>query len=388
MSLYKCVSCNEFIQATKARLLCASCAPPMTLCANCYVVQNYPPQHQDGSSHSLSLYKHSGFLPTPPPPPPRTQSVRYTHRSSPSRRRPVSAAYSEVPPRKPPRPTQPETTREPESNEGVPIIPVSSKPVLQDPQQQGTEQYSQPQHQPTGWTSLFNEDMTPTPCFVRLIEELFHRLDPPRTGFISPEAYSEYLDACGAPPNHNIWKLSRAKTPHHGYDIADRELTDHFTSYCIEFSLRPRTPPATPINSPLNPLSYFPPAQRETMSQFMPPQTAFSLSGNQKPMLSLRGWTDLTVLGVLLNPSAAWGQLNRAMKAYHLPIWAECGDIPRGMLPLAPYQPEVDRVRILLEGAKLNAEREIDAVHARLKIEKQGREHALDLLDDRVWVYR
>jgi hypothetical protein len=105
-------------------------------------------------------------------------------------------------------------------------------------------------------------------------------------------------------------------------------------------------------------------------------------------MLSHQGWTDLTICGVLLNPSAAWGQLNRAMRHSHLPLWASWGDIPREMLPLAPHQPEVERVQVMMEGARINAEREMDSLQARLLLEKKGRQQALDLLDDRVYVYR
>lgn len=105
-------------------------------------------------------------------------------------------------------------------------------------------------------------------------------------------------------------------------------------------------------------------------------------------MLSHRGFTELALYSVLLNPSAAWGQFSRVMQAFQLPVWMEWGDIPRDMLPLGPYQPEVERVRVLLEGARATAEEEVDALHARLKLEQRGRQHALDLLDDRVWVYR
>ncbi|KAL4866102.1 hypothetical protein BDV12DRAFT_139842 [Aspergillus spectabilis] len=384
MSLYKCVSCNDQIQPTKPRLSCATCMPRMTLCANCYVVQNYSPQHQDDVSHPISLYAHSGFLPVPPPPPPRTQSIRGPN--GPPRRRPISAAYNEVPPRKPPRPTNPEVRGEVEE-ESVPFAPQSPPPVSQY-EQQNTEQ-PRPQHQPTGWTPLFDQGMKPTPSFVRLIEELFQHLDPQRTGLISPEAYTEYLDACGAPPNQNIWKASRTRTPEYGYDIADRELADHFTAYAADFALRPRTPPTTPVNSPLDPLSYLPPDQRATMARFMPPPKASTfLSGGQKPMLTLQGWTHLTVLSVLLDPSSSWIQINRVIRTFRIPVWTEWGDIPRDMLPLSPHQPEMERVRVMLEGARLNAEQEIDAVHARLKLEQQGQQNALDLLDDRRWVYR
>lgn len=418
MSLYKCTSCNELIQPMKARLSCASCAPRITLCANCYVVQSYPSQHQDDPSHAVSLHTHSGFLPVPPPPPPRAQSVRSPH--CPPRRRPVSVSYrdSDVPPRKPPRPTNPkprseepvedtgpvtpmstkpafqgpppETKSEAEAEETIPAIPHASRPVLQNPPLESTEPSPSPPYpySSASWIPLFTEDMKPSASFLRLIEELFSHLDPQRTGYLSPEAVSEYVDVCGAPPSHNVWKTSRSKNPQYGYDMADRELADHFTAYAVDFALRPRTPPTIPVKSPLDPLSYLPAAQRSAMSAFMPAQSTYAntLSGGRKPMLSFRGWADLTICSVLLNPSASCGQLNRAMQAFQLPIWREWGDIPRDMLPLAPYQPEVERVRVLLEGARLNAEQEVDAVHARLKLEQRGQENALDLLDDRVWV--
>lgn len=121
----------------------------------------------------------------------------------------------------------------------------------------------------------------------------------------------------------------------------------------------------------------------------MPPNGGIpSVSGGQKPMLSLHGYRELFVRSVLLNPSATWGQINRAMRHYRLPLWTRRGDVPRDMLPLAPFQPEVDRTQVMLEGARANAEREMDALQARLLIEKQGRQRALDLLDDHVYVYR
>lgn len=214
MSLYKCVSCDEFIQATKARLSCSSCIPRMTLCANCYVVQDYPPPHQDDTSHPVSLHRHSGFLPVPPPPPPRAQPVRSLSNSfGLPRRRPISAAYSDVPPRKPPRPPKPEITGENVDVENVAATPPSSdpSPPLSRPMdlpQQGSESLPEHQSKPSGWTLLLDDNMKPSPSFVRLIDELFHHLDRQRTGFLSPEVYSDYLQACGAPENHNICLLS------------------------------------------------------------------------------------------------------------------------------------------------------------------------------------
>ncbi|KAL4754329.1 hypothetical protein BDW72DRAFT_200810 [Aspergillus terricola var. indicus] len=377
MSLYKCTSCNETIQSTRPRLSCASCSPRMTLCANCYVVGIYPSQHQDDESHSLSLHIQSGFLPVPPPPPPRIQLVsRSLSAYGPPRRRPIPTTntYSDVPPHMPPRPTKSETETRSEVEDLERRPPKSFPPrVLESEQQQIPDQeppeYSEkPLPTARGWTPLLTEEMKPSLSFTRMMEELFQHLDSQHTGFLSPEVYSQYIEACGAPPNHNIY----------------RELADHFTAYSVDFTLRPRTPHST--SSPINPLSYLPFSQRAIPSRFMPQVP--SMSGGQKPMLSLRGFTDLSLISVLLNPSPAWAQLSRVIKAYRIPVWLEWGDLPRDMLPLGPYQPEVERVRVLLEGARANAEEELDALHARLKMEERGRQHALDLLDDRVWVYR
>lgn len=58
------------------------------------------------------------------------------------------------------------------------------------------------------------------------------------------------------------------------------------------------------------------------------------------------------------------------------------------MLPLAPYQREVERVRILQEGARIKAQQELDAMKTKLSFDKQARQATLDLFDDRRYVYR
>ncbi|OJI98936.1 hypothetical protein ASPVEDRAFT_38396 [Aspergillus versicolor CBS 583.65] len=164
----------------------------MTLCANCYVVQDYPPQHQDDASHPVLLHRYSGFLPVPPPPPPRSQPVRSPSNSyGPPRRRPISGAYSDVPPRKPPRPPKPETTSDVADVENVATTPPPSGPSpplsrSMDPPQQGSGHLPEQQSQASSWTLLLNDNMKPSPSFVRLIDELFHHLDPQRTGFLRP----------------------------------------------------------------------------------------------------------------------------------------------------------------------------------------------------------
>lgn len=92
--------------------------------------------------------------------------------------------------------------------------------------------------------------------------------------------------------------------------------------------------------------------------------------------------------GALINPSGSWSDLNRAMRHYRLPLWSKWGDIPREMLPLAPNQREVERVRILQEGARIKAQQELDAMKTKLRFDKQARQATLDLFDDRRYVYR
>lgn len=58
------------------------------------------------------------------------------------------------------------------------------------------------------------------------------------------------------------------------------------------------------------------------------------------------------------------------------------------MLPLAPNQREVERVRILQEGARIKAQQELDAMKTKLRFDKQARQATLDLFDDRRYVYR
>lgn len=52
---------------------------------------------------------------------------------------------------------------------------------------------------------------------------------------ISLHAHSGFL------PVNNLTtktgKTSRAKNPQYGYDMADRELADHFTAYGVDFAL-------------------------------------------------------------------------------------------------------------------------------------------------------
>lgn len=167
--------------------------------------------------------------------------------------------------------------------------------------------------------------------------------------------------------------------------MADRELADHYTAYGVDFVLHPRTPVSSPVIPAFNPLSIFSNSQNVIMEHIL--SSVPSVSGNRKPMLTLHGWTSLTICGALINPSGSWGDFNRTMRYYRLPLWTKWGDIRREMLPLAPHPPEVERVRIMQEGARITAQRELDAMKTKLRFDKQAQQVTLDLFDDRRYVY-
>jgi hypothetical protein len=75
-----------------------------------------------------------------------------------------------------------------------------------------------------------------------------------------------------------------------------------------------------------------------SFANFMPSsvKAAFNVpspSGGMMPMLTLKGFIDITAVEVLGDPSKGYLDLNRALRAYGLQIWRERGDIPRNCLP-------------------------------------------------------
>ena len=105
-------------------------------------------------------------------------------------------------------------------------------------------------------------------------------------------------------------------------------------------------------------------------------------------MITLQGFIDITTVEVLHDPSKGWIDLNRALQAYNLPIWKEKGDIPRNMLPEYPPQSVLDRVKVITEKARRDAEEKLAAKHAELALKQAGQQAAIDLIDDRRYVYR
>jgi hypothetical protein len=58
---------------------------------------------------------------------------------------------------------------------------------------------------PSGWNEhLFYTNGRPTPAFEAITREFFTILDPQRTGYITPEVLSSFLDASGFKTEDNV----------------------------------------------------------------------------------------------------------------------------------------------------------------------------------------
>ncbi len=105
------------------------------------------------------------------------------------------------------------------------------------------------------------------------------------------------------------------------------------------------------------------------------------------PLLTLKGFIDITAVEVLSDPSKEWGNLQRALKKYRLSQFEGWLDLPRHVLPEYPDARMLQRVRKVSEFAKARDEQLLAATMAEMQLRKQGRQNALDLLDDRRYYY-
>lgn len=99
------------------------------------------------------------------------------------------------------------------------------------------------------------------------------------------------------------------------------------------------------------------------------------------PLLTLRGLTDAMTIDMLADPSTAWGNVNRLMRTWRLPVWCERGDAPRGVLPAAPVPSMVNRVQ-------RESEQALRGAVAYSTMRARGERAAVDLLDDSRYRYR
>ncbi|WQF90258.1 hypothetical protein CDEST_15272 [Colletotrichum destructivum] len=218
---------------------------------------------------------------------------------------------------------------------------------------------TQPPPPPSQWKDhFFYSNGNPTPPFDNLMSIFFSKLDTQRSGYITPEVWSSWLDAIGFPTDENLWKKSlKGNWMFSAQDTADAELKWFLEAFYIDHK-----------------------------SVIRNPNAAHQLPWGGMPLLSLAGFTHFMAMEVAYEPDTLLRGLNNALRYYGVEVGK--GPIPRHVLP-ERCPPEVKR-RFDEGSARLrgSSQEKLDAQIAKSRIEAKGRQAALDLLDDRRYVYR
>ncbi|KAJ7121673.1 hypothetical protein C8R44DRAFT_736451 [Mycena epipterygia] len=234
----------------------------------------------------------------------------------------------------------------------------------------------------SGWGPFFQEDMSPTAVFIQLMDAIFTYLDRGGTGYLVPESYSRFLINQGYVGQENTWNANLiASFGQTKEDAADAALKRAYDLFSIEYILRPRArDPSGPVDALTRQLQAF----GASFAQALAPP---SVSGGMMPLLSRKGFIDITSIETLCDPSRGWGNLARVLKMYELPEVRGWGDLPRSVLPEVADERMLARVARVTVFSKEQGERELAAAYAKNKIAAQGRAAALDLIDDRRYRY-
>ncbi|OBT97061.1 hypothetical protein VE01_04776 [Pseudogymnoascus verrucosus] len=285
-----------------------------------------------------------------------------------------------------PGPQTPQYTYEPSQG------PVPSQPQQQQKYQQPPQQPPRPQLQQThsaastGWQPFYN-NTAPTAFGMAFFNEIFNHLDTNRTGLLLPEQYSGFLDIIGYSLEQNAWKNQMSK-PVFGYnpqDFADYQLRQEYINFSIDHVMAPRPPsaPNTDIRSSFSSLRNIVPPSFSKILDSIP--TGNSISGNQMPLLTRRGFIDHCANEFLYYPNDGFNCVTKA--ARHYGIWRELGEMPRNVFPVVAPQELLDRVKIINIEAARKAEDLLAAKTIEANIAAKGRRNALNLIGGDRWEY-
>lgn len=151
----------------------------------------------------------------------RTRLTRSLHKSSQQRRDPRLGEAMDVPPPIPPRPAGfVASPLQPQYQPLKPSLPPRKPVPTNSPQGIPAQSPSpaSPHYAPPGFLSapvepppppsrwnehLFYSNGRETPIFAALMKEFFAKLGP-QQGYITPEAFSSFLDACNYQTEHNV----------------------------------------------------------------------------------------------------------------------------------------------------------------------------------------
>lgn len=166
--------------------------------------------------------------------------------------------------------------------------------------------------------------------------------------------------------------------------MADKSLKNAYDMFSIEHILQQRIQPAHVDPTGTTSLLQGMLGNLYNPSMLRSP----ALAEGPMPLLTRKGFLDITSIEVLADPSKEWGNLSRVIRKYNLPRYNDWGDMPRSVLPDHPDPRTLQKVAAIHEVAKAKAARELASAHAGAMIAAQGRQNAIDLISGDTRYYR
>lgn len=169
---FNCDSCNQSILPMNPRVHCLTCSD-YDLCANCALGERFTGGHL--GLHQAQVFKESG--------------------GGANRHPPILSSntnYNQSPQSQPPGFPSPHERGQP------PPTPLQNGSV-------SSPGFSSAQVNPgsLNWQPFFFPDMSASPTYITLLNDIFTHLDPSNTGALVPETFSRFLDDMGYPPHEN-----------------------------------------------------------------------------------------------------------------------------------------------------------------------------------------
>ncbi|KAF5327532.1 hypothetical protein D9619_004367 [Psilocybe cf. subviscida] len=317
---FNCDSCQQLIAHHNPRGRCTIC-PDYDLCANCLLGERFTNGHT--INHQMQVFKQSGGSGHPILP----------------------ASGSTVP---------------------TPGVPPPAFP--QDPLA------SARQPLPTmGWQPFFLNDMSPSPTFLTLMNDLFTYFDPANNGNLEPEALSRFLIDMGQPANEDAWTSGLQESFGCSKESnGDKALKNVFDLFSIEHVLLQRT---RPVIKPAGGSGGGGLGFGRSLRNALSPQVSHQ---GPMPAITRKGFIEFFTINFLTEPSEQWACLSRALRKYQLPKYAGWGELPRSVLPAMPDPGMLRKVQSVQQYAQMQGQQALQAAQMGAMISAQANRAAVD----------
>lgn len=154
--------------------------------------------------------------------------------------------------------------------------------------------------------------------------------------------------------------------------------------FSIDHILQPR------VQAPhIDPTGITQQMQRILGSAFQPSLQTTGSAAGPMPLLTRKGFIDITTVELLADPSKHWGNISRMLRKYNLPRYRTWGELPRSVVPELPHPMMLERVAAITRVATQKGERELEAARVEAMWKARGQQNSLDLIDGpRYYYYR